>query len=175
MSYMTLSSQKQPLFKKRIPLWHPFFFYSVRTFARIRQHYFSKYCGGRMHGPSPTSNFWWDRPPQSTTLGLRLWLRPLQRIRQGIERLIFFLHCRPNSGTSIPSIMHVVYSPYFHKIYWFPPISAKFIKSPCFRLDFLLNLRCSLPPILTMMHLGYASCFTRKLLDASGTLVDRFK
>src|SRR6218665_2208837 len=29
------------------------FFYSARTFARIRQHYFSKYWGGRMHGPSP--------------------------------------------------------------------------------------------------------------------------
>ena len=30
------------------------FFYSVRTFARIRQHYFSKCWGGPMHGPSPT-------------------------------------------------------------------------------------------------------------------------
>src|SRR6218665_3873953 len=33
-------------------------FYSVRTFARIRQHHFSKYWGGGlMHGSSPTSNF----------------------------------------------------------------------------------------------------------------------
>ena len=42
MSYMTLSSQ-EPLFQERIPLWH--LFYSVRTFARIRQDYFSKYWG----------------------------------------------------------------------------------------------------------------------------------
>ena len=49
----SLSSQEKPLFQKRIPLWH--LFYSVRTFARIRQHYFSKYWGGgRMHGQSPT-------------------------------------------------------------------------------------------------------------------------
>jgi len=36
-------------------------FYSVHTFARIRQNYFSKLLlkilGGRMHGPSSTSNF----------------------------------------------------------------------------------------------------------------------
>ena len=37
-------------------------FYSVRTFARIRQHYFSKYWG-RMHGPFPTSNFVGTVPP----------------------------------------------------------------------------------------------------------------
>src|SRR6218665_3389977 len=46
------------------------FFYSVHTFKRIRQHYFSKYWGGPMHGPSPTSNFGGDRPTQSP-LGLR--------------------------------------------------------------------------------------------------------
>ena len=46
------------------------FFYSVRTFACIRQHYFSKYLGGPMHGPSPTSNFWGDRP-SSAPLDLR--------------------------------------------------------------------------------------------------------
>src|SRR6218665_3238686 len=38
------------------------FFHSVRTFARIRQHYFSKYWGP-MHGPSPHLKFWGDRPP----------------------------------------------------------------------------------------------------------------
>ena len=37
--------------------------YSVHTFTRIRQHYFSKYLGGRMHGPSHTSNLLGDRPP----------------------------------------------------------------------------------------------------------------
>src|SRR6218665_1719056 len=36
-------------FLKRIPP----FFYSIYTFTRIRQHYFSKYWGGLMHGPSP--------------------------------------------------------------------------------------------------------------------------
>jgi len=33
------------------------FFYSIHTFARNQQHYFSKYWEGRMHRPSPTSNF----------------------------------------------------------------------------------------------------------------------
>src|SRR6218665_1553523 len=44
------------------------FFYSVRTFARIRQHYFSKYwgVGGRMHGPSPHLKFWGNIPPRSS-------------------------------------------------------------------------------------------------------------
>src|SRR6218665_4042313 len=50
-SYMTLSSQEKH------------FFYSFHTFAHIRQHYFSKYWGGRMHGPSPTSNFGGTVPP----------------------------------------------------------------------------------------------------------------
>src|SRR6218665_2938870 len=36
--YMTLSSQEKKLFQKRIP-----FSYSVRIFAHIGQHYFSKY------------------------------------------------------------------------------------------------------------------------------------
>jgi len=52
---MTLSSQEQPLFQTRIPLWH--LFYSVRTFARIRQHCFSKYWGDGCMGRAPTSNF----------------------------------------------------------------------------------------------------------------------
>src|SRR6218665_3050923 len=47
---------------------HKTIFYSVHPFARIRQHYFSKYWGGPMHGPSPTSNFWGDRPPRSPFL-----------------------------------------------------------------------------------------------------------
>ena len=41
------------------------FFYSVHTFVRIPQHYFSKYWGGSMHGPSPHLKFWGDRPPSS--------------------------------------------------------------------------------------------------------------
>jgi len=41
------------------------FFYYVRAFARIRQTLLLKILGGRMHGPSPTSNFGGDRPPVS--------------------------------------------------------------------------------------------------------------
>src|SRR6218665_508834 len=41
------------------------FFYSVRTFARIRKHYFSKYWGDQCMGRPPTSNFGGDRPPVS--------------------------------------------------------------------------------------------------------------
>jgi len=48
---MTISSQEKHLF------------YSFRTFPRIWQHYFSKYWWGRMHGPSPTSNFFGGHPP----------------------------------------------------------------------------------------------------------------
>src|SRR6218665_2999766 len=59
--YMTLSSQENSLFQKRIPLWH--FFYSVRTFARIRQHYFSKYWGDGCMGRPHTSNSWGTVPP----------------------------------------------------------------------------------------------------------------
>ena len=38
-------------------------FYSLRAFTPIRQHYFSKYWGGPMHGSSPTSNFGGTVPP----------------------------------------------------------------------------------------------------------------
>ena len=72
MSSMTLSSQEKPLFQKRIPWWH--LFYSVHTFARIRQHYFSKYWGTDawafppphifLGGPSPLV------PPRSPPLWL---------------------------------------------------------------------------------------------------------
>src|SRR6218665_366676 len=61
MSYMTLSSQEKPLFQKKF--LDDTFFYSLRTFARIRQHYFSKYWEGRMHGPYHISNFLGGRPP----------------------------------------------------------------------------------------------------------------
>src|SRR6218665_806253 len=45
------------------------FFYSLRTFARIRQHYFSKYWGHQCMG-RPHVKFWRDRLPRSP-LGLR--------------------------------------------------------------------------------------------------------
>ena len=74
MSYMTPSSQEQPLFQKRIPLGHyDTFFYSVRTFARIRQHYFSKYWGVGCMGRPHTSIFWGTVPqeiPRSPPLDL---------------------------------------------------------------------------------------------------------
>src|SRR6218665_88355 len=38
------------------------FFYSFHTFAHIRQLYFSKYWGGRMHEPSPHLKLWGDCP-----------------------------------------------------------------------------------------------------------------
>src|SRR6218665_3806253 len=38
-------------------------FYSVHPFAHIQQHYFSKYWGGPMHGPSPHLNFFWGASP----------------------------------------------------------------------------------------------------------------
>src|SRR6218665_1740156 len=56
--YITISSQEK----------HNF--HSVHAFTHIRQHYFSKYWGGPMHGRSPHLNFWGDRPP-SPSLGLR--------------------------------------------------------------------------------------------------------
>jgi len=59
--YDPFLTRKSTLFQKRTPLWH--LFYSVRTFARIRQHCFSKYWRRRMHGPSLTSNFWGTVPP----------------------------------------------------------------------------------------------------------------
>ena len=46
------------------------FFYSVRAFAHIRQHYFSKYWGEQCMGCPPTSNFWGTPqvPPRSPPL-----------------------------------------------------------------------------------------------------------
>src|SRR6218665_3939107 len=50
------------------------FFYSTHTFACIRQHYFSKYWGGRMHGRGvpTTSNFEGTVPPRSLPLSTAL-------------------------------------------------------------------------------------------------------
>ena len=56
------------------------FFYSVHTFSRTRQHYFSKYWGDQCMGRPPTSNFW-GGPSPSPPLGLRpcthRWRNPL--------------------------------------------------------------------------------------------------
>ena len=38
-------------------------FHSVPTFTHIRQHYFSKYWGGPMHGPFPHLKFFGSSPP----------------------------------------------------------------------------------------------------------------
>src|SRR6218665_4016140 len=64
MSYMILSSQGKALYFRK-ELLYDTFFYSVRTFARIRQHCFSKYWSDGCMGRPPTSNFWEDRPPSS--------------------------------------------------------------------------------------------------------------
>src|SRR6218665_845601 len=45
------------------------FFYAVRTFARIRQHYFSKYWEDGCMGSPPTSNL--GGPSPQSPLGLR--------------------------------------------------------------------------------------------------------
>ena len=73
MSYMTLSSREKTLFQKII--LDDTFSYSVRAFARIRQTLLLKILGGRMHGPSPTSNFFGGRspsPPRSPPMHLHL-------------------------------------------------------------------------------------------------------
>src|SRR6218665_3305759 len=59
MSYMTLSSQQ-----KHLSLLCSYFRAHPTTLLL-------KILGGRMHGPSPTSKFGGDRPPQSA-LGLRI-------------------------------------------------------------------------------------------------------
>src|SRR6218665_3317355 len=51
--YMTISSQEK----------HNF--HSVHAFTHIRQHSFSKYWGGPMHGRSPPSNFGGDCAPKT--------------------------------------------------------------------------------------------------------------
>src|SRR6218665_3591720 len=61
MSYTTLSTQEKPLFQKKF--LNKTIFYSVHPFAHIRQHYFSIYWGGPMHGPSPHLKFLGERPP----------------------------------------------------------------------------------------------------------------
>src|SRR6218665_3449978 len=61
MSYMTISSQKNRIF------------HSVHAFTHIRQHYFSKYWGGPMHGRSPPPQIWGGAVPPSPPLGLRPW------------------------------------------------------------------------------------------------------
>src|SRR6218665_126713 len=63
--YMDLSSREEPLFRNKIfhDAFHDAFFHSVRTFARVRQHYFSKYWGMDAWAvPSP--QIWGDCPSQ---------------------------------------------------------------------------------------------------------------
>src|SRR6218665_478611 len=55
-TYMTLSSREKPLFHKKNFLDNTPF-YSVRTFARIRQHNFTKYWGDGCMG-RPHLKFW---------------------------------------------------------------------------------------------------------------------
>src|SRR6218665_4089635 len=69
MTSMALSSREKPLFQKQF--LDDTFFYSVRTFARIRKHYFSKYWGDgcmdvphlKFGGPSPTPPALAKSPP----------------------------------------------------------------------------------------------------------------
>src|SRR6218665_1380243 len=66
MSYMTLSSQEKH------------HFYSFRTFAHIRQHYFSKYWGDECMGRPPPQTFGGTVPP--VPLGFRLWCLSSRRM-----------------------------------------------------------------------------------------------
>jgi len=59
--YVTLSSQEQLLFRKRIPLWHLLLLCSY--FRAHPTTLLLKILVGRMHGPCPTSKFGGDRPP----------------------------------------------------------------------------------------------------------------
>src|SRR6218665_2377316 len=63
MTYMALSSREKPLFHNKI--LHDTFFQSIRTFARVRQHYFSKYWEDGCMGRRPPPQIWGDRPPVS--------------------------------------------------------------------------------------------------------------
>src|SRR6218665_1549628 len=49
-------------------------FHSVHAFTHIRQHYFSKYWGGPMHGRSPPPQILGGTVPPSPPLGLRPWV-----------------------------------------------------------------------------------------------------
>src|SRR6218665_2179449 len=73
MSYMTLSSREKKEF-----LDNTFFKNSVHTFARIRQHYFSKYWGDGCMG-RPLSQIWGAVPS-----GLRPCLASLFRLLAGL-------------------------------------------------------------------------------------------
>src|SRR6218665_3328968 len=55
MTHMTLSSEEKPLFQKEF-LYDTFFTLFVLSHIR-RTTLLLKILGGRMHGPSPTSNF----------------------------------------------------------------------------------------------------------------------
>jgi len=62
---MALSSLEKPLFKKKF--LDDTFFHSVRTFARIQQHYFSKYWGTDALAV-PHLKFWGTVPQSSLSL-----------------------------------------------------------------------------------------------------------
>src|SRR6218665_1916495 len=68
MSYMTLSSHKNPLFQKEF-LDDTFFTLFIFSHASDNT---TQNIGERMHGPSPTSNFGWGTVP-SVPLGVRPW------------------------------------------------------------------------------------------------------
>src|SRR6218665_1899266 len=85
MSYMTISSQENKIF------------HSVHAFTHIRQHYFSKYWGGPMHGRSPHLKFWGTVPP--VPLGLRPWAVVMDNIR---------LYSANNNPPFIPNNVSIV-------------------------------------------------------------------
>jgi len=80
MLYMTLSSQD-----KRKEFLDDTFFYSVHTFARIRQHYFSKHWGTDAW-TVPPPQIWGERPPRPTRSPPLAWRHELDEFNIVLER-----------------------------------------------------------------------------------------
>src|SRR6218665_1905694 len=89
MSYLTRSSQENPLFQNIIPSRH--LFYSVRAFAPIRQTLLLKILGDGCMGRHPISNFLGDRSP-STSARKSITINNLKNER---------LSCRPYMLSSL--------------------------------------------------------------------------
>src|SRR6218665_1675853 len=64
-------TRKSTIYLRKEFLDDTYCFYSVRPFAPIPQHYFSKYWGDQCMGRPPTSNFSGGGPSPQSRLGLR--------------------------------------------------------------------------------------------------------
>src|SRR6218665_1462586 len=81
-------------------------FYSSRTFPRIRQHYFTKYWGGRMHEPSP--HFKFGEPSPQSPLGLRPCLYALYEVEsQRNDLCTLYINSEAREGYVFSSLSYV--------------------------------------------------------------------